>query len=145
MNQPLRTLAGVIDNPVEFFEAEKRRVMDALSKLSDMRVTLNRTLIAVWVRPEARDLGGGKKLFMTDNTRAEDVYQGCTGLVIALGPQAFVSDANVHFEVCPKIGDWVLFRRQNAGLRFKHNDIDCVLLDNETPVMAIVSRPDYVE
>lgn len=145
MNQPLKTLAGVITNPVEFFDAERERLKAALINLSSMRITLNRTLLAVWVRPEYRELSGGKKLFMTDNTRAEDVYQGCTGLVIAMGPQAFVSDNNVRFDVVPQCGDWVLFRRQNAGLRLKHNDIDLVLLENELPVMAIIPRPDYLE
>lgn len=141
----ISTLAGIIDNPEEYFGKERKETLRKLEGVMDMKVVLNRVWIAVWVRPNAKDLGEGKKLHFADNTRAEDVYQGCAGLVIKMGPQAFVSDENVKFDVVPKPGDWVLFRRQNAGLRFKHNGVDCVMLENETPIKAILTRPDNIE
>ncbi len=146
MNAPIKTLAGVIENPDEFFGNEKAAIFEKLKGLMDtIQILQNHIWIAVWVRPEFRSLGAGKKLYMTDNTRAEDVYQGCAGLVIAMGPQAFVSDQNVQFDLKPQIGDWVFYKRQAAGMRFRHNDVDCFMLDEERPIKAILSRPDIVE
>lgn len=143
---PIITAAGVIDDPETFFAKEKADIFAKLESLMDLKVMMNRVWIANWVRPESRDLGGGKRIYLTDNSRAEDVYQGCSGLIIKMGPLAFKSDADTNFpDPVPQVGDWVLFKRQNGGMRFKHNGVDCVMLEEERPIKGILSRPDVVE
>lgn len=57
----------------------------------------NRVILAVYERPEALDIAGGHKLYLSDMTLKEDEYQGKAGLIIAMGNKAFVSDDNYDF------------------------------------------------
>jgi co-chaperonin GroES (HSP10) len=64
----------------------------------------NSVLLGVWKRPE-KTAGG---LFVPDKSQDEQANQGKDCVVLALGPGAFVSDANYDFRgfAC-KVGDWV--------------------------------------
>jgi co-chaperonin GroES (HSP10) len=67
----------------------------------------NRVLVATYVRPE-RTKGG---IILADRSLEEDRFQGKVGLVISVGPTAFVDDGGVKFggaKVLP--GDWVTYR-----------------------------------
>ncbi len=67
----------------------------------------NRVLVATYVAPEMTKGG----VIRPERSLAEDRFQGKVGLVIAIGPQAFVDDGGARFggvRVGP--GDWVTYR-----------------------------------
>lgn len=139
-------ITGAIKDPKEFFEREKADIVARLGDTSGVRIILNRIWVAVWVRPDHKDLGEGRKLFYTENARNEDVYQGNAGLVVKMGPLAYQSDDQTDFggETC-KVGDWVLYTRQSAGMRFKYHGVDCFMMETEKAIKAVLDRPDMVE
>lgn len=154
MSKPILTsvksVAGAIENPETYFGAEKVDLLKRLGATDTLKPTLNRVWIAIWKRPSAKTIqcndGSIGKLLLTDETRDEDIYQGNSGLVVKLGPMAFKSDAMTNFEGSDvKVGDWVLYNRQAAGLRFKHNGVHCIMLEREDPIKAVLTRPDLVE
>lgn len=146
MNAPASPITGQIDNPNAFFDQQKREIMEKLGDTSGVRILLNRIWIAIWVRPEFKDMGNGKRLYRTANSVAEDVFQGNAGLVIKMGPLAFKDDLSTEFggDTC-QVGDWVLYHRHAAGMRFKHNGVDCFMMETEKPIKAVLDRPDMVE
>jgi len=84
-----------------------------------------------------------------DKTRAEDRFQGKVGLVLKIGPLAFVDDdvhkfGGFHAEV----GDWVVFRPSD-GLEFFHvadngrDGVPCRLL-SDTHVFGFTDDPEKV-
>lgn len=140
------SVAGVVEDAGKFSADEKKKITDKLGDIATLAVILNRVWIAIWVRPEAKDLGNGRKLYRSDNTREEDVYQGNVGLVIKKGPLAFKSDEVQSFEGSEvNVGDWVIYNRHAAGLRFTHNGVHCIILDREDPIKGVLTRPDLVE
>lgn len=69
----------------------------------------DRVLVATYVRPE-KTKGG---IYMVDKTREEDLHQGKTGLVIALGQHAF-KDKDYWGGNPPTVGDWVAYNIQDT-------------------------------
>lgn len=80
------------------------------------RLTRYFCAVKIYVRPEElkeiTDTEGKKvTIYLPDSVRAEDRYQSCTGLVVALGPQAFKDkDGNPRGSKY-KVGDWLTFPR----------------------------------
>ena len=73
-------------------------------KLPGYEVFGNRILIGIYERPEKTKSG----IYITDGTRKEDEHQGKSGLVLMLGPNAFVSDRNYDFKDQKlEPGDWI--------------------------------------
>ena len=71
----------------------------------------NRVLVATYVRPETTKGG----IIMIDRTLAEDRFQGKVGLVIKVGPRAFVDDNVAQFGgVKVEPGDWVTYRASDG-------------------------------
>lgn len=139
----LKSVAGEVS--ADYGAQEKARIMAQVGDVSWYKPLTNRVLVAVYVRPEFKDLGGGKKLFLTDNTRGEDVWRGCVGLVLAVGPSAFVDDEGTKFgDRKPQVGDWVHYGRSDGEL-MKFGGVECILLRNDSPsIRAVLDRPDYV-
>jgi co-chaperonin GroES (HSP10) len=125
--------------------AERRALFDKLGDLSEFRVTMNRILLAVWVRPNTRQLANGAVFHLPDSHVDEDKWQGVSALVVKMGPQAFESDASVQFTPDDRcdVGDWVLFRK-GEGFRVQVNGHECIMLDSERGIKAVIPRPDVV-
>lgn len=142
-----KSVIGQIDDAETFFKQQRHEMFAKLGDISTIRVLMNRIWIAIWMRPDFKDLGDGKKILFTDTTRDEDIYQGTAGLVVAMGPFAFVSNDEFDFgKHTPKVGDWVLYHRGGGyGVRFRHNGVECVMLEQEKAIKAILTRPDLVE
>ena len=71
----------------------KQALFDAVGDLSGVDVFHNQILIALYIRPE-KSKGG---IIRPETNVAEDEYQGKVGLVIKIGPSAFVSNQNTDF------------------------------------------------
>lgn len=88
----------------------KEVILSALGSLSDIEVAQNQMLLAVYERPGVTKSG----IYLADNTRDEDKFQGKVGLVVALGPDAFVDDDKWTFSVRAAVGDWVVIRASDG-------------------------------
>jgi len=74
---------------------------------------------AIYIRPQQTKSG----LFLTDKFSDEDIYQGCVGLIISMGPDAEKmkdKDGKQTFNV----GDWVRFHPEE-GDRMSLGGIPC--------------------
>lgn len=69
-------------------------------------------LLGVYVRggvsgKEQRTAGG---VILPDAAKEEDRYQGKVGLILKLGPLAFVEDDTHKWKEPPQIHDWIIYR-----------------------------------
>lgn len=107
--------------------------------VSKIEILHNQILVAVYIRPE-KTKGG---IFLSDQTRNEDRYQGKAGLVLKKGPLAFVDDdANKFHGQNVEVGDWV-FYRVSDGFPLILNGTLCRLLE-EVHVKGKIPSPDVV-
>ena len=142
-------LLGFVEDPETLFREEKRRIFDKVGDLSKFRLTSNRILVAMWTTDREYRTKGGVLILSPDKTKDETKWQGRSGLVLKIGPHAFESDDQVQFapEECCEIGDWVVFRPSD-GVRFQmwHGEYEqeCVVLESERGIRAIIDRPDAV-
>lgn len=117
----------------------KTELLDKIGDLSSVDLFNNQVLVAVYIRPE-KTKGG---ILLPGQTRDEDKYQGKVGLVVKMGPQAFVDDDNKWFSgVNIQEDDWVFFRPSD-GWSITVNDTLCRILD-DTNVRGKITHPDQV-
>lgn len=135
---------GYVADPKSFFEAEKRAILEGIGDISGIRIPLNRILVAIWTTKEERRTESGLIVHTSDTAKDEHKWQGVSALVLKMGPQAYVSDANVtyHDEDKCAVGDWVMFRR-GEGIRVEVWNHECMILE-ESSIKAILDRPDAV-
>ena len=75
-------------------------------------------LAVQWVRPTK--VGS---LIMPDRVRAEDKYQGRSGLVISVGPDAYTGAKYASGAWC-KVGDWISWPAvENAASRMEYKGV----------------------
>lgn len=117
----------------------KKELLNNLGDLSAFEIFNNQVLVAVYIRPD-KTKGG---IYLTDKARDEDRYQGKVGLVIAMGPTAFVDDSQSWFKgVSIDLHDWVVFRPSD-GWSLEFNGVLCRILD-DTVIRGKIDRPDRV-
>jgi co-chaperonin GroES (HSP10) len=141
--QPRYTEAlGTVLDPTAYFDTEKQAILQEVGDLSEIRVPLNRILVAVWVRGERRE---GSGLIIPETVRDEDKWQGVSALVLKMGPHCYEDNDQIAWqdEDRAKIGDWVLFRR-GEGFRLRLFKRECVMLGAESAIKMILPRPDAV-
>lgn len=89
-------------------------------------------------------IGDGQGGRSTSGTLGEDKHQGKVGLVMKIGPAAFIEDAAHRWgERTPQVGDWVVF---NVGDTFGY-DLPCdrrVRQVQDVDVHAITDDPDII-
>ena len=88
----------------------KQGIIDAVGDLSGVELFFDLVLLGVYVRPDR--VGS---ILLPDQTVAEDQYQGICGLVLKLGPDAFVSSDQFDYGASKvEVGDWVIFNVGDA-------------------------------
>lgn len=119
-------------------EVDPKEVIRAdVGDISEVKVLHNQVVVGIYERPE-KTKGG---IILTSNTKKEDLYQGVVGLVLALGPGAFVDDAvNKFYGMRADPGDWVVFRPSD-GWKTSLNGKSVRLLE-DGHVKLIVKHPD---
>ena len=107
----------------------------------------NQILVAVYVRPSKTKSG----IHLPDQTVDEDRWQGKVGLVLKMGPLAFVSDDKVTFHPTDKlsIGDWVVYRASDGWQITLTGDGSSVAkqlcrMFVESDIRAVIPSPDMV-
>lgn len=79
----------------------------SINGLDDVEVSYNNVLVAQYIR-DGKTKGG---LYLPDQTKREDEFQGKAYLVIKCGAMAFQDDEHVKFGgFRAEIGDWVAAR-----------------------------------
>ncbi len=117
----------------------KRDISQAIGSLDDINVMFNMVLVATYIRPE-KTTGG---IIRPGMNVAEDEWQGKVGLVLKLGPNAFVDDENDSFygqKVEP--GEWCVFKVGDAW-SLKVNGYPCRLV-RDSSIKLKVLDPNIV-
>lgn len=85
----------------------KLEIIKLIGDLSQVDVKFNMVLLATYFRPE-KTAGG---IIRPDSNKDEDEWQGKVGLVMKLGPKAYVNDADTDFEG-EKVeqGEWAVYK-----------------------------------
>jgi co-chaperonin GroES (HSP10) len=113
--------------------------------LDEIAVHNNKVLVGVYQRPKNSKTVGG--IILTDETLSEDKYQSKVGLILRMGPTAFI---DMTFDP-PKWfvnqemqeGDWVVYRPSDGfsvTLMSTGGKLLCRLLD-DTSIMAKIDGP----
>lgn len=87
----------------------KTALLDALAGAADhIEIFHNAVLVATYIEPEQTQGG----VFLPDKALQENRFQGKCGLVLKMGPRAFIDQPpHVLFGgIAPKEGDWVIVR-----------------------------------
>ena len=139
---------GKLARSDDWFEGQKALIRQQCGwALDKTRITLNRVLVAVFIRPDTHEIEGGGSIIMPDTVVKEDIYQGNSGLVLKLGPRCFEDSEIMTWTDDDKfaVGDWVLLRRgDGGGFRLRLNGVECIMFENEKGIKAVVPRPDVV-
>ena len=117
----------------------KKDLLDRIGDISEMELFHNLIRVAMYVRPEKTASG----IHLPNSVRKEDEYQGKVGLVLKVGPMAFVDDAVNSFggiKVSP--GEWVTFRTSD-GFQITINGVLCRMLQ-DSHIKTRIPDPDYV-
>lgn len=81
------------------------------NKLDSIEVMFNMVLVATYIRPE-KTSGG---IIRPDSNVQEDIWQGKVGLVLKLGPTAFVDDDhNAFYGQKADVDDWCVYKVGDA-------------------------------
>ena len=89
----------------------KKTILETVGDLSGVEVMYNMVLIAQFIRAE-KTSGG---IIRPNMNVQEDVWQGKSGLVLKLGPNAFVDDEDdTFYGQKVEVGEWCVFKVGDA-------------------------------
>ena len=132
------------------------KICELAGNIDDIEIFNNKVLVAIYQRASESKTTGG--IILTHKTTDEDKYQSKVGLLIKMGPRAFVdlNDPPKWFVDQDDMaeGDWVFFRPSDGmSMTFASKDSDgkqqlllCRLLD-DTSIMGRINSelgPDRV-
>lgn len=111
----------------------KAAIIKAVGDLNDTEVIGDMVLVGIYIRPE-KTKGG---IWLTDNAKQEDVFQGKVGLVLKWGPDAFVNpETGERVEQTVDVGEWCVFK-VGDGWQFSLYDTPCRLVRDSSIKLKI--------
>ena len=117
----------------------KKEILDAVGNIKDVEIFNNQILCGIYIRPQKTASG----IILTEKYVDEDKYQGKVGLVLKMGPEAFVDETGKWFQgVDIKVGDWVVFKPSD-GWSVSINGKSCRILD-DVAIRGRIQSPDIV-
>ena len=114
-------------------EDPKDEIWKAIGDISELQLFGNEVLVAIYIRPQKTSSG----IFLTDNYREEDKWQGKMGLVLKKGSVSLVDPKDVV-----NVNDWVIFRPSD-GWGLTVNGVMCRLLDDRV-IRGRHPKPDTI-
>lgn len=128
--------------------AEAKKIFAKLGDITGFKLFGNRIMVVMY---ERTTVGYSGALYAPPQTNLEDRYQGKVGLVVKMGPVAFVDDPAsgiVFHGDAVKVGDWVSYSYSDGtnvdvcppGSADK---VHCKILV-EGEIIGIVPRPDFL-
>jgi co-chaperonin GroES (HSP10) len=88
----------------------------------------------IWMRPAKT----AKGIYLTDDTKDEDIWQGKVSLVVAVGPDAYANGVSTRCQV----GDWIV-TNPIAGQKLRVNNA-YVRIINDDQVLARCNGPQGI-
>ena len=117
----------------------KTELLQEVGDIKEVEIFNNQILCAIYIRPQKTKSG----IILTEKYVDEDKYQGKIGLVLKMGPEAFVDDSGKWFKNMKiKVGDWVVFRPSD-GWSVSINGKSCRILD-DVAIRGRVQSPDII-
>lgn len=117
----------------------KLEILKLIGDLSSVKLMFNTVLLATYFRPE-KTAGG---IIRPDENKAEDEWQGKVGLVMKLGPQAYVSDADTDFGgEKVEVGEWAVYRIGDTW-PLNINGYPCRMI-KDSSIKMVVKDPNMV-
>lgn len=119
----------------------KNEIMEAVKPyLDQIEPTASQVLCAIYTRP-GKTVSG---IYLPDKSKEEDTWQGKVGLVVKMGPLAFVDDDSHNWGPGrrPRVGDWVMWRVGDT-FRFVMGERQLRLVE-DVNIKAILGKPDIV-
>lgn len=121
-------------------EDPKKALLKKLGDISRKKFSGQQVVVATYVRPREIKKGG---LVRTDDSLAEDIYQGKVGLIVAMGPQAReYLDVSFGEKDAPQINDWIFYRIHD-GFMLNINGHECRILEAKA-VRGTTDGPDDI-
>ena len=124
----------------------REEILQRAGELKDVEVFGNDILIAVYMRPQKTKSG----IILTDNMRGEDAFQGKVGLIVKMGPTAYLDEDGEKFRDI-KEKDWVVFRASdgwpvtlNAANSVSSKDAVICRIITDINIRMRVSSPDAI-
>lgn len=119
----------------------KKVLLEKLGDIRKKKFSGLQVVVATYTRPKETKKGG---LVRTDDTLAEDIYQGKVGLIVAMGPQAqaFLDVAFGGEEDAPHMHDWIHYRSLD-GHMLTINGQECRILEAKA-VRGSTDAPDDI-
>lgn len=129
----------LIDNQFRFLTKSflPKEFPNGLTFREHARLTRYFAAVKIYIRPEEIRVGenGEHKIILPDAVRAEDRYSSCAGLVIALGPQAFVDKEGNRRGSRYRVSDWIIFPRTDI-VRVDFCEVPIGILTDDRAVMV---------
>lgn len=119
----------------------RQALLDKIGDVSDFEVFHNQVLCAVYIAPE-RTAGG---IWRPEKNVDEDRYQSKVGLIIKMGPEAFVSNDKWSWPDDMAVGDWVYFRTSdgwNTTVNGHRDNLCRQMHDND--IKGRIPHPDRI-
>jgi co-chaperonin GroES (HSP10) len=132
---------------MEHLDDPRAVIQRKVGDIRNIEIFGNDILVAIYKRPEKTKSG----ILMPEKYRDEDIYQGKVGMVLRLGPTAFVDDDGKIFRDI-KPGDWVVFRPSDGwqvtlntlrGNYSKDDTVDCRVV-SDVSIRMRVTHPDSI-
>lgn len=124
---------------MEHDEDPAKKIWKEIGKLDDIDIFNNQVLVAVYIRPN-KTKGG---ILLSDQTIGEDRFQGKVGMIVKMGPSAFVDPDQKWFNgVKMDVGNWIFFRPSD-GWHVTVNGVLCRVVQ-DIDVKGKVPAPDTV-
>ena len=127
--------------PMKMAHAKDPRdeLLNEVGNIKEVEIFNNQILCAIYIRPQKTASG----IILTEKYVDEDKYQGKVGLVLKMGPDAFVDESGKWFKNMKiKVGDWVVFRPSD-GWSVSINGKSCRILD-DVAIRGRVKSPDII-
>lgn len=131
---------------MEHVEDPKLEILNKVGNLDNIEVFGSDVLVALYIRPQKTKSG----IILADATREEDKWQGKAGLILKLGPTAYVDDEGNKFRDINE-GDWVVFRPSdgwpvtiNSSANIASKDAVSCRVVNDIHIRMRVSSPDAI-
>lgn len=104
--QPIVPKAPKFDDEAAY----RQEIFERLGDLADIELLFNDVLVAKYIREKVSE-----HIIASHETQREDSWQGVVGLVLKVGPRAFVDDEQNKFHGANvERGDWVLYRNSDG-------------------------------
>lgn len=115
----------------------------------NFRLTRYFVAVRIYVRPEelrevTREDGTKGTLYLPDTVRAEDRYQSCTGMVVAIGPQAFQDKDGKPRGQKYNVGDFLLFPRTDI-IRVDFCGVPLGIMTDDRAIAVIPEPADWAQ